>query len=475
MYKKLILVCVIAVVCCAPLCGVGIGANKAADQSVKVKKLLLSPAAEPAPAMRYRLLPLQLDKKTGNAALLYYAAAALCPNGKDDSVSDKIAEWRDVPVDELPRKEVERALSSFSKCLRQIELATQRADCQWEMPTEEGFSMQVPHLATFRRMIFALQLKIRLAVADGRTDEAFEMLQRGLQMGSDIAKGPTLIQDLVGIACTAVMLREVEGLMQKPDSPNLYWALAALPEPMVDIYSSLEFERRWVFTEFPELRDLENEILTAAQASKIASGFIRKLTSFDNDERDMPFQNIMPVGWVMMHYSDAKQFLADKGYSSKRIEAMPAAQAVLIYQKQEYLEMVDNMFKWFAFPYYQSRPYLEQAEKQMGKHRRDKGAKVNLFTIFFPALLRVAFLEARLDRDIAMLQTIEAIRLHAADHSGQLPASLADISLVPVPTDPVTGESFLYRRINARNARLEAPVSPAESKKRPVYELTVRR
>jgi hypothetical protein len=475
MYKKLILLCVIGGLWCAPLCGSALGADKEADKSIEVKRLSLSPSAEPVPAMAYRLLPRQLDKKTGNAALLYYAAAALCPDGGEESVAEKIGEWRDLPVEELPRKEVEEALASFSSCFHQIELATHRADCDWETPVEEGFSLQMAPLADFRRMIFALQLQIRLKVADGQTDEAFEMLQQGIQMGRDIAEGPTLIQDLVGIAITAVMLRDVEDMMQKPDSPNLYWALAALPEPMIDMYSSLEYEREVLFIEFPRLRDLESEVLTPAQASKIASDFIKKLSSMDGSGDDMPFQGVLPLGWVMMHYSDAKQFLAGKGFSQQRIEAMPAAQAVLIYQKQEYLEMLDNLFKWFAFPYYQSRPYLEQGEDIIGKHHRDKGLKVNLFTVMFPALYRIAFLQARLDRDIAMLQTIEAIRLFAAENSGQLPGSLADITFVPIPTDPVTGEGFLYRRINARNARFEAPVSPAESRKRPVYELTVRR
>jgi hypothetical protein len=64
--------------------------------------------------------------------------------------------------------------------------------------------------------------------------------------------------------------------------------------------------------------------------------------------------------------------------------------------------------------------------------------------------------------------------MFAADHSGRLPGSLAEITSVPIPADPVTGKDFLYERIDARNARLEAPVSPAESRKRPVYELTVK-
>ena len=137
--------------------------------------------------------------------------------------------------------------------------------------------------------------------------------------------------------------------------------------------------------------------------------------------------------------------------------------------------MLDNMYKWFAIPYHQAQPRLDESQRLFYKHHRAKGIKVNLFTTLLPALSRISFLQARLDRHIAMLRTIEAIRMFAADHSGQLPGSLADMTFVPIPADPVTGEDFLYRRIDARNARLEAPVSPAESKRRPVYELTVKR
>lgn len=475
MYKRYLVYFVVAVLGTLHLCGQALGADEAKDRSIEVRKLLLTPAAEPVPAMAYRLLPRHLDQKTGNAALLYNSAAALCPDKEPEDVHEKIDQWRDLPVDQLPRTEVEKALSSFSNSFHYVALAAQRADCQWEMPIEDGYSMQLPHLAPFRRMIFAMQLQIRLKIADGQTDQAMELLQQGVYMGRSIARGRTVVQGLVGTAITAVMLREVEGVMQRPDSANLYWALAALPEPMIDMYSSLEYEREVLFIEFPQLRDLENEVLTPAQASAVVSEFMSKIAGLSGGPDRMAFQGILPIGWVMMHYSDAKQFLAGRGFSQQRIETMPAAQAVLIYQKQEYLEMLDNLFKWFAFPYHQSRPYLEQGEKQIGEHHKDRGLKTNLFTVMFPALYRIAFIQARLDRHIAMLQTIEAIRLFAADNSGRLPGSLADIAFVPIPTDPVTGEGFLYRRTDARNARLEAPVSPAESRKRPVYELTLRR
>ena len=466
MYTRFILWCVIAALGSLPL----YGHVRGSDERIEIRKLSLAPAAEPVPALFYILLPRRLDQKPGNAALLYNSAAALCPDGKSDDIDEKIGKWRDMPVEQLPRKEVEKALSSFSSSFHHVALAAQRSDCQWEMPLEDGFSLQLPHLSTFRRIAFAMQLQIRLKIADGQTDQAVELLQQGLYMGRSIARGPTIIQDLVGASISRLMLEEVESLMQMPDSPNLYWALTSLPTPMIDMRSSLEYEREMLFMELPVLRNLENEVLTPAQASATISYFIKKL----GGPGDLPFEGALPLGWVMMHYSDAKQFLAQRGFSQQRIEEMPAAQAVLIYQKQEYQELLDNIYKWLALPYHQAQPHLEKGRQQFYEHLHAKGVKVNVFSTFMPALGRISFLLVRLDRKIALLRTMEAIRMFAADHSGRLPRSLAEITSVPVPADPVTGKNFLYKRINARNARLEATVSPAERKKRPVYELTIK-
>jgi hypothetical protein len=474
MCKKFIIWYLIAALGALPLCPAVHGADKTTDKSVEVRTLSFVPAGEPVPAMSYRLLPRYLDQKTGNAALFYYSAAALCPDREPEDIQEKISDWREKPVDQLDRKEVDEALSSFSNSFHQIKLAAQRNHCQWELPLEDGFAMQLPHLATFRRMIFAMQLQIRLKIADGQTDQALELLQQGLYMGRSIAQGPTVIQDLVGTAITALMLKEVEGLIQMTDSPNLYWALTALPDPMIDMHTSLENEREVLFVEFPQLRNLESEVLSSAQASAVVSNFMKKIQTLGGGMSDVSFKGLLPVGWVMMHYSDAKEFLARKGYSEERIEAMPAAQAVLIYQKQEYMEKMDNIFKWFEIPYYQAQPHLQEAAKRFDNHQHTKGIKMNLFTTLLPAMSRIAFLQARLDRNIAMLRTIEAIRMFVAEHSGQFPGSLAKITSVPIPADPVTGKAFIYRRIDARNARLEAPVAPAERKKRPVYELTLK-
>jgi hypothetical protein len=56
----------------------------------------------------------------------------------------------------------------------------------------------------------------------------------------------------------------------------------------------------------------------------------------------------------------------------------------------------------------------------------------------------VTLASARTDRRLAALQTIEAIRLHAARNAGKLPNRLVDIKAVPVPVDPMTGQLFDY-------------------------------
>ena len=62
-----------------------------------------------------------------------------------------------------------------------------------------------------------------------------------------------------------------------------------------------------------------------------------------------------------------------------------------------------------------------------------------------PAYDKCRLIAQRLSRDIAILKCIEAIRLYASSHGGKLPASLADITEVQIPNDPLTGKAFVYK------------------------------
>lgn len=78
-----------------------------------------------------------------------------------------------------------------------------------------------------------------------------------------------------------------------------------------------------------------------------------------------------------------------------------------------------------------------------------------------PALARAHLKSALLERNIALLRCVEAIRMHAAQNQGQLPGSLEEIQAVPVPTNPTTGGSFSYKIENGKGI-LEASSPPGE-------------
>jgi hypothetical protein len=65
--------------------------------------------------------------------------------------------------------------------------------------------------------------------------------------------------------------------------------------------------------------------------------------------------------------------------------------------------------------------------------------------------------QTRLDWQLNALQTVEAIRMHAAA-AGRLPATLAEIKVVPVPQNPVTGQGYEYR-LDGDTAVLDLPES----------------
>jgi hypothetical protein len=95
--------------------------------------------------------------------------------------------------------------------------------------------------------------------------------------------------------------------------------------------------------------------------------------------------------------------------------------------------------------------------------------------MLMPATISVKRAEIRGPRQFAVLQVAEAIRMHAAT-TGELPGKLNDISVVPVPVNPVTREPFPYRLTEA-GAVLEMPILPDEVPKSvgKTYTITLRK
>ena len=86
-----------------------------------------------------------------------------------------------------------------------------------------------------------------------------------------------------------------------------------------------------------------------------------------------------------------------------------------------------------------------QVELRNSAQGRPTGSSDRRWRDLLPNIEKLRAEEAELERQVALLRYVEALRLYAAAHDGKLPAKPADISL-PLPLDPVTGKPFDYSR-----------------------------
>jgi tetratricopeptide (TPR) repeat protein len=86
---------------------------------------------------------------------------------------------------------------------------------------------------------------------------------------------------------------------------------------------------------------------------------------------------------------------------------------------------------------------------------------------------KVHLLMNRLDRHVAVLQCIEAMRLYAAKN-GEFPNNLSNIADVAIPDDPAIGKPFMYH-LTGSKAILEAPAPEGTTAKYAMrYELKLK-
>lgn len=435
----------------------------AADQPVEqpvTKKLVLHPQSEPRPALKYLLLPSFLDRRPGNAAVNYGRALSkeMTPT-LDTERWEQIEKWRQTPLAELPKDKVREELrATMSEGLfGMLEKGSQRETIDWQLPVrEENFITillpELQHLRTFARLI---ALKARLEIAEGKLDEAIHTLQVGYAMARHVSQGPTLIHGLVGIAMSSLMSEQLETLVQQPGAPNLYWALAQLPDPLIDMRPGFETEWGMIYLSYPEFRDLKSKDLTPEQWTALLRKLGESLQSWGNfSAGDSPVNRLMGTGMAMLIYPEAKRRLVERGHPAEKVHAMPIAQVVLLDLFGSYDETRDDMFKWFYVEYWQGREDLKRLERKIVEDRMG-----NIIAgLLLPALDRARFAMAKGERTIAALRVVEGLRLYAAANEGRLPEKLADVQ-VPLPIDPVTGNPFVYSK-QGDTAILEGPIPP---------------
>ena len=414
-----------------------------AEAEGKLIVLTVEPAAPAAAVLRYRLLPDTSSLQRGNAALVYTKLAILMQGGTFEKQQEQLDQWLELPTDKLPLDEMRKALDSLGGWIDDLNLAARLSDCDWQLPVGDRplFSILLPEIQSTRSMARLLACKARLDVAEGRLDDALRTLQSGLTLGQNVSRGPTLIHGLVGIAISHVMFTAMRDLQQHPQSPNLYWALTALPSPLFDMRRAADVESSMLYLSYPELRALHDGDHTPRDWPAVIDRVLGELSP--QGGRGGSLNRLALTAVALKAYPDAKRRLIEGGRPAREVDAMPVFEVIAIDALTTYDELRDRTMCWLYFPYWQARPHFEAAEKYLQTEGRNRES-IPLATLLVPAIRSVSRAKARMDREVALLRVIEAARMYAASHEGQLPHSLADIREVPLPDDPLTGRPFDY-------------------------------
>jgi hypothetical protein len=444
----------------------------------------VTPAAEPVPALSHRLATPDIDLIAGNAAPYYYRALLDLPRLMK-SIRDKFDEEEELsrwyatgteaaPIAELPLDRVREASQMFDPVIsNHLTEAMKRRDCDWQLGVEEmrGPQLISVHLEEFqnsRELARMLALETRLAIAERRYDDALRTMRMNLRLGRDVSTEPFFVCGLIGIAIGGVTHGTATELVAAPDSPNLYWALGELPQPLIDLRQAARFEADFGPRIFPFIHNAETAVRSAEEWNRLFRETVRDLAFVGDSSDDIwgGFPRMSPhetaVAIALAGYPHAKRWLIEHGMDHERVEDMAVGHVIAIYSERIYKRNANQFENLWYVPYSELRKQADIGQKAIEDSRRfsasDNREILPISSLLIPAMQWVRTAQARLDRDIAALRVIESLRMHAALHDGRLPETLDDIDCVPVPENPVTGNVFQYH-LAGQTGILELPAS----------------
>jgi hypothetical protein len=468
-------------VCGAALLGLtSLAAAQPPAETAPVVKLAAKPGPTEARALKYTLLPDPLDLKPGNAAPMWVragesAAATMRelsqgPNKVNAPAGTPLdatapANAKPIPIKDLDATAIHAYLAHFTTALRLADQAARYDHCDWEMPplTMEDFAdFPLDDIQRLRTVAALLSTRCMLELNEGRFDDALRTLQTGFALARDVGQGDTLIQDLVGIAIAAIMFGHVQEWQEIPGSPNLYWALTDLPAPLVNPAHAMRMEMTTLYRTFPALREVLNRsdkgAMSEDEGNRIVAELFKEWGALLGQDMPEWQRKLAAAALVLKIRPEAKKYLKDHGWTDEQLDAMPAAQAVLLYFVEQNDEIKDDFLKWMNVPPWQAREGLREADKRV----RALGPTGNpIIALMMPAVEKVYEARVRIEHTADYLRCAEAIRLYAQTHDGKPPAKLEDVKL-PLPTDPYTGEGYdkFYKVGADGTAVFEVPPPP---------------
>jgi hypothetical protein len=456
--------------------------------------LTLSPTAEQKPTSRFLLQPQYTDLMPGEQL----SGFLRCFMGQERFFSPaeekKRTAWNELPLSELPLDQIrqhgiyEGRGSSvldgiaydppYARLMVFMDQAARYDRVEWNFWynfRKDGINALIPEVQKLRSLAQVLKLRMRSEIKAGEFAKAVETSKTLLGLARMLERHPTLISHLVGVAIVTVAVDALEEMVQQPGCPNLYWGLTDLGSPVLDIRTGAGGERVWLVEQVRPIIEATGPL----SDEQLAAAFRR----FDNlyvtegppkkDAPPPPSAQYKKLATDAKFVEAARAFLIETGGKPDVVKTFTPLQAVFLADFRHLEVYRDDCLRTLTLPLWQADPLARAIDDDLKKQKAD--GKLVLAPELVPAVLRVRQRSTALDQRVAYLRVIEAIRLHAHDNGGKLPASLDDIKL-PLPLDPVTGKPFTYAVRAGGVAVLHGGnPTPGNDRGNRVYEITIRK
>jgi hypothetical protein len=434
-------------------------------------KLTLSPSPAPVPAMAHRLLPLESELNPGDAAPIYLRLIYEQRDRLND-LYKKTPALLESPPDKFPLKEARTFVDGWGLQLTQLGYGTRRSTCDWNytLPEqrEHSIDLMLPDAQTMLTWSRLLALKARVEIIEGKPVEAARTVETGLALARHVAQGPFVINALVGIGASRVLLAQVDGLIALPDAPNFYWSLTALPRPLIGIRRGIEHDSKVTEWMLPELTDLDRSRTDAEWSALLdrLHGRIMKLKKSFKPEGVNPKLDT-PAGFREVALPRARGTLETAGMKT---DGMGDDRVIIMALAAEYHRRYDDLIKASYLSFHEAEPFYTRAWARLSEEKSGPFWIIPSMAVTVESFHQS---DALLDRKVAALRVVEALRLHTGE-SGRLPDSLDEVKVVPIPIDPFSGKAFSYQ-LEGDTATLAGIVSEGRKAYGLTYKITLRK
>ena len=432
----------------------------------KIYQLSVTPAEQADPPLRYRFTVEPHRTIAGNAATHYLRSQG--ENSLDgpfkfirEQVDENALSWisSETKTEEIPLDKLREAAGSLKAYIaNHMKRATICRETDWGIVAEdlrgrEVIELLLPSVQPTRTMARAMLLQHRLAIIDGRYEDAIENLRMTYQLGQNVSKMGFLVTSLVGAAEVSMANDGALLLLCSDNAPNLYWALAELPTPIIDLRGPMRLEASLPLRLFPELIGIDQAVYSDEGWKRLFERYTSEFSYFQKvmggnfDSKPAPANPAFSFAAALSGYSSAKKRMLDRGYDIADVKAMSVSQLLLVDAAQDIKYFSQMQERALYLPFDKATALYQATEKVMQEQSVSRFGAL-IATTFSPAARQIRTSATRVQAEINVLMAIESLRNHAAVN-GEFPDSLETLEL-PVRENPFTGRPFNYSLENGK-------------------------